>query len=308
MNKIKMQRYETVIYIALFLLAIILMLVGNYIIIDGTTKAVFINLSSELLAVGILFFILKRLFLLGDDTSSNRTEEYMSITRRIFEKQSKEHLQGIDLTIKEINKIKESSDRNSLILDAIRAESSLADKINERMEINDKLTNLSAQLKITESLLSEKERDQKRTSEWLSEKVSALTEKIISLEFALNKNITEVGTELKNKQEMAIDNFRKTISSSEAASKLSSEVNRNLPALIRPSNPAQMEKMQDALSEAISKKVVGSYMGKVSETLNQLGNTLTESYDTVASSRKEQLIAELNEIKRQIQELDKEIQ
>jgi len=306
MNKIKLQRYETAIYITLFLLAIVLGLVGNFIIADSTVKAVIINLSSELLAVGILFFILKRLFLLGDDIPPNRIEEYMSMTRRIVEKQNKEYVQGVDLTIREINKIKESSDRNSIILDAIRAESSLADKINERIEINDKLTNLSAQLKSTETLLSEKERDQKRTSEWLSEKVSSLTEKIISLELALNKNIYDVGNELKNRQEKVIDNFRKTISSNTAVSNVSSEVNRNLPALIRSNDPIQTEKIKEVY-EAISKKIVGSYVGKVTESLDQLGNTLTESYDTVASSRKEQLLAELNEIKRQIQELNSEI-
>ncbi|MEA5463874.1 hypothetical protein [Leptothoe sp. PORK10 BA2] len=64
-DKRKLERYEMVVYISLLLLAVVLGFVGNG-INQEVIKAITINLASELLAVGILFFFINRMFLLGD--------------------------------------------------------------------------------------------------------------------------------------------------------------------------------------------------------------------------------------------------
>jgi hypothetical protein len=64
-DKRKLERYEMVVYVSLLLFAVVLGFVGNS-INQGVIKAITINLASELLAVGILFFIINRMFLLGD--------------------------------------------------------------------------------------------------------------------------------------------------------------------------------------------------------------------------------------------------
>lgn len=67
MDKRKLKRYEIAVYGLLIAFAVILGLVGDRVSQD-TIKAIIVNLSSELLAVGILFFIINRVFLLsGDD-------------------------------------------------------------------------------------------------------------------------------------------------------------------------------------------------------------------------------------------------
>jgi uncharacterized ion transporter superfamily protein YfcC len=66
MDKRKLKRYEIAVYGLLLAFAVILGLIGDRISQD-TIKAIIVNLSSELLAVGILFFIINRIFLLSDD-------------------------------------------------------------------------------------------------------------------------------------------------------------------------------------------------------------------------------------------------
>jgi len=58
MDKRLLNRYEVAIYLLLIFLAAILGFVGNYLISQETAKAITINLASDLLGVGILFFIL----------------------------------------------------------------------------------------------------------------------------------------------------------------------------------------------------------------------------------------------------------
>jgi hypothetical protein len=70
-DKRKLERYEMVVYISLLLLAVVLGFVGNS-INQEVIKAITINLASELLAVGILFFIINRMFLLGDSDDLSR--------------------------------------------------------------------------------------------------------------------------------------------------------------------------------------------------------------------------------------------
>lgn len=66
MDKRKLQRYEIAVYFILVCLAALLAIFSNS-ISQETVKAITINLASELLAVGFLFFILKQIFLLSED-------------------------------------------------------------------------------------------------------------------------------------------------------------------------------------------------------------------------------------------------
>ncbi|MEA5568609.1 hypothetical protein [Anabaena sp. UHCC 0399] len=67
MDKRKLKRYELAVYCLLLALSIILSFIGDQ-IPQETIKSITINLASEMLAVGILFFLINRIFLLGDDS------------------------------------------------------------------------------------------------------------------------------------------------------------------------------------------------------------------------------------------------
>jgi hypothetical protein len=66
MDKDKLKRYETAVYISLSLLAVVFGFVGDR-ISNESLKSITLNLASELLAVAILFFIINRFFLMGGD-------------------------------------------------------------------------------------------------------------------------------------------------------------------------------------------------------------------------------------------------
>ncbi|MEH2267549.1 MAG: hypothetical protein V7K68_03805 [Nostoc sp.] len=68
MDKRKLKRYELAVYCLLLALSIILGFIGDQ-ISQETIKSITINLASELLAVGILFFFINRIFFLGEDSS-----------------------------------------------------------------------------------------------------------------------------------------------------------------------------------------------------------------------------------------------
>lgn len=71
-DKRKLRQYEIVVYIALFLFAVILGFIGHHTTAE-TLKSILLNLTSEFLAVALLFFIINRFFLLGD--SGHKPEE-----------------------------------------------------------------------------------------------------------------------------------------------------------------------------------------------------------------------------------------
>ncbi len=334
MDKQKLKRYEIAIYMLLVFLAAILGFVGNYLISQETLKAITVNLASELLAVGIIFFILNRIFLLGDDASSDKLQEHVSVTRRIAIKLGDRFENGLDLIVSEIMKMKGSVDKNSVVLDAIKTESTLADKVQERIEINERLTTLSTQLNNTEAtlarkeqegiktnkrlktlltqlknaelVLGEKERTRKETSGRLNEKISTLSGQVKNLEVTINRNYSDVGKELKISQDIFIGDIREAISSEKTVGSIRYELNRNLPALIQPSIPLQPVNPKVA-SDALTSKIVGTYQKEVSGTLDKLSPKLANSIDEVTSDRKKELLAKLDEIKMQILELDREI-
>lgn len=68
MDKRKLKRYELAVYVLLITISVILGFIGDR-ITQETIKAITINLASELLAVGILFFLINRVFLLDADDS-----------------------------------------------------------------------------------------------------------------------------------------------------------------------------------------------------------------------------------------------
>jgi len=327
MDKIKVNRYETAVYIVLFLLAAILGLIGNFLITSEIIKSIVINFASELLAVGFLFFLLKRLFLLEDETPSNRIQEYLSISRRIIDKQALEYQASInviredikkqdteyrhalDLLISEIMNLKTSADKNLLVLDAIKTESSFADKIQERIKLNETIFTLSTQLQSTEAMLAERERGQKILSDTVNEKLSTITEQIKYLETTVNKNFSEVGNELKNRQQHFVGNIRSfssVLRSGETINSISSEVNRNLPVLLQTYDPVQLEQAQ-MVSEALTKKIAGKISDKVSENLNLMANALSDTNFEKMKERKSEVLHYIDEIKLMLQKLNNEI-
>ena len=327
MDKIRVDRYETAVYIVLFLLAVILGLIGNFLINSETIKNIVINFASELLAVGFLFFILKRLFLLGDEAPYSRIQEYLSIHRRKMDKQTQqyqaavdairedikeqdtEYRHAIELIISEIMKLKTSADRNLLVLDAIKTESSFADKIQEHIKLNNTILTLSTQLQSTEAMLAERERGQKMISDILNEKLSTITDQIKYLESIVNKNFSEVGNELKNRQYHLIGNIRSissVIRSGETINSISSEVNRNLPVLFQTDDPVQLEQAQ-MVSEALTKKIAGKLSEKVSENLNLMANALSDADSEKTEERKAEVLHYIDEIKLILGRLNDEI-
>lgn len=81
MDTRKLKRYELLVYGLLVAIAIILGIIGDK-LPQETLKAIIVNLASELLAVAILFFIINRMFLLGDDGSlSNKILDEIKIIK-----------------------------------------------------------------------------------------------------------------------------------------------------------------------------------------------------------------------------------
>jgi hypothetical protein len=101
-DKRKLKRYEIAVYGLLLALAIILGFIGDR-ISQETIKAITVNLASELLAVGVLFFIINRLFLLDDgDLSSKILDEISTIKsslHREFEFEQKRQEQSVTVIL-----------------------------------------------------------------------------------------------------------------------------------------------------------------------------------------------------------------
>ena len=317
MDKRLLNRYEVAIYLLLIFLAAILGFVGNYLISQETAKAITINLASDLLGVGILFFILNRLFQLGDRgdaPSFANIKEQIGITRKMVMRQGNQFGGTLNLMASEIEKLKDSSGKNSIILEAIKAESTLADRIQERIEINERLKILSSQLQKTEfmlaekerelketsgrleSKLAEKEREQKETSERLIERVLALTEQVRKLEATVTSNYEDIGRELKVKHEDLIGGLRDVMSSENTMSLISLQVNRNLPAL-----------PENSMFETLSKNIVGTVSEEVSGAFDERSKELLDSLDEAASRGRTQLVEEFSKIRQQLQELRREV-
>jgi hypothetical protein len=102
-DKRKLKRYEVAVYGLLLAFSIILGLIGDR-ISQETIKAITINLASELLAVGVLFFIINRVFLLGDDGGLtnkilNEINTIKSSFHKEFEQEQKRQEQRISVIL-----------------------------------------------------------------------------------------------------------------------------------------------------------------------------------------------------------------
>lgn len=317
MDKLKLKRYELAIYLLLILLSAVIAFIGHYLISQETIKSIAINLASELLAVGVLFFILNRIFLLDDDDKNNNSVEIINEINvaknstiqhhSLVQKQGDRIEQALNFLVSRIERVSNSSEENSKILEAIRSESALADKVQERIQINERLSTLSDQLKSTESLLTTKEQERVQTSKRLNEEFVLLAQQMKNLEATLTKTFTDVGEQLKVKQELLIRDLRDTVSSSETKSHISAEVKRNLPVLVRQNTAAQPEN-PEAVSNALTNKIVDTYSRELSGTLDNLRSELSASYDEAAYSRVRQLLNEIERIKQQLRDLGQEAQ
>jgi len=314
MDKRKLKRYEMSVYLLLVLLAVVLSFLSN-LVAQETIKAITINLASELLAVGVIFFIINRIFLLDEDDGRDRTSTQIlkeissakSATNQhnsIIKEQGNRLEQALNFLVSRIERISNSSEDNSKVLEAIRSESTLADKVQERIQINDRLTTLSDQLRNTESLLAEKDRERAQVNEKLNEQFLVISQQVKNLETTLTKTFADVGEQLKVKQELLIKDVRDTISSSQTKDNISAEVKRNLPVLMRP-NVSPRIKNSEAVSNALTNKIVDAYTREVSVTLDSLRSELSNSYNEAAYSRRKQLLDEIERIKQQLKELGK---
>lgn len=294
------------------LLAVVLGFLSN-LVSQETIKAITINLASELLSVSVIFFIINRLFLLGDDDSKDRNSSEIlneinaaknATTQHnlIIKEQGNRLEQALNFLVSRIERIGNSSEENAKILEAIRSESTLADKVQERIQINDRLTTLSEQLKNTESLLAEKDRERAQVAEKLHEQFLIMSQQVKTLEVTLTKTFNDVGEQLRVKQELLIRDVRDTINSSQTKDNISAEVKRNLPVLMRPNVSPQIEN-PETVSNALTNKIVDAYTREVSATLDGLRSELSNSYDEAAYSRRKQLLDEIERIKLQLKEL-----
>lgn len=103
MDKRILKRYEVTAYILLLTLAIILGFIGDK-ITQETIKSITINLASELLAVGILFFLINRIFLLdADEGLSSRILHEVSTVKILlqeeFEQEQKRQNQKVSVVL-----------------------------------------------------------------------------------------------------------------------------------------------------------------------------------------------------------------
>lgn len=100
----KLKRYELTVYGMLLTVSIIIGFIGDK-ITQETIKSITINLASELLAVGILFFIINRIFLLGDDSNDNinkilnEIDKIKDLLHKEFEQEQKRQEQEISVIL-----------------------------------------------------------------------------------------------------------------------------------------------------------------------------------------------------------------
>lgn len=103
MDKRKLKRYEIAVYGLLLTSAIVLGFIGDR-ITQETIKAITINLASELLAVGILFFIVNRIFLLDVDDGLpsqilHEVSTIQSLLQKELEQRQKQQHQKISVVL-----------------------------------------------------------------------------------------------------------------------------------------------------------------------------------------------------------------
>lgn len=77
----KEQRNTLQVYAWLFLFALILAVIGTFHIPQETAKAILINLASDCVTVGVLFFIFNRVFLIDDERNSTIALDGISTIR-----------------------------------------------------------------------------------------------------------------------------------------------------------------------------------------------------------------------------------
>jgi hypothetical protein len=82
-DRIKLKRYEMAVYVMLVALSVVFAFAGNS-FPQGTINSMLINFASDLLSVAVLFFVINKVFLLGDDSSaSDALEEVKAIRNSI---------------------------------------------------------------------------------------------------------------------------------------------------------------------------------------------------------------------------------
>jgi hypothetical protein len=91
----KLKRYDMVVYGVLLAFSVMFALIGNM-IPQGTVNSMMINFASDLLSVAVLFFVIDKVFLLGDDGAANKTLEEVKAIKDSINKQleqAKKHQQ-----------------------------------------------------------------------------------------------------------------------------------------------------------------------------------------------------------------------
>lgn len=117
MDNRKLKRYELTVYIVLLLIAALLAVSSNAIPQD-TIKSITINLASEFLAVGVLFFIIKRFFLLGDDDEIRddlKKLENLGLSLGQAEIENKNELKKISKEIEQVASILNVNDQAKVL-------------------------------------------------------------------------------------------------------------------------------------------------------------------------------------------------
>lgn len=111
--KDKIKRYEIVVYLFLLSIGVVLSFISEK-IDQQTIKSILVNLASDLFGIGIVFFILNRLFLLGDNEkySDNLLEEIKSINSFLHQ----DYEQRLRLQQQKISVILQNGGRNRLEL------------------------------------------------------------------------------------------------------------------------------------------------------------------------------------------------
>lgn len=142
MDNLNLRRYELAVYLLLVLLAAVLAFLGNYHVSHETVKSIVINLASELLAVGVLFFIVNRLFLLGEnnDASTKILDELSTIKNAAILKDSVEIVEKLSSIQGTLGKMDDniSSLTRKIVSEIDAKQSDLLHKIEDRFttEIN----------------------------------------------------------------------------------------------------------------------------------------------------------------------------
>ena len=294
------QHNERLAYIIIGATAVIMLLahelIGNNHTEPNTAQEILLNVGSDTLAIGILYFLLNKLLLQKDDTLPSKIEE-----------QNEKFDEGFNLTIKEVintkSKLESKINENSSILKAIRDESTLSDKVVERIEINEKLQNLSTKLETTKKMLTEKEKEQERRSRNINEQLRTFGKQMENLETRINRAHTEMQRELKTEQNTLVNDFQQEISSEKAIENVQSELSRTLPAIINQKNIH----IQPKASRIITKQAVETFTNKVAEKpLNNLNSNLANSSDKITSEKIENLIEVVQALQKQIENITRE--